>query len=253
MHTQIPNEMFFMMRHMSASAWMCYTLIARRTIGWHKCADVISNSQFCEETGLSKPTVIRALAELVALGMVDMTPTKIHGQPANQYQICGVTIDDLGGIKFLPPSIKTLPPGKESLPPSKKTLLGGSKESLPTKERTQNKQLKKERAHAPKARDPALDSWQVISYQQIAKRHIPVTWRQKVIDTVTDETKWRTLLVQWIGSGWNIGNISGILQRYEGASNERRAQRQNDGGGKPPTSNGLTVREYLEAEGYTGL
>ena len=253
MHTQIPNEMFHMMRFMSASAWMCYTLICRRTIGWHKCADVISNSQFCTDTGLSKPTVIRALAELSVLGVVEVTPTKVHGQPANQYTIVGVTIDTFGSIIFLPPSIKTLPPSKESLPPSKKTLLGGSKESLPTKERTQKKQTKERKEGAPKVRDPALDSWQVITYQQIAKRHIPVTWRQKVIDTVTDETKWRTLLVQWIGSGWNIGNISGILQRYKGANHDRRATRQDASGGKPPTSNGLTVREYLEAEGYTGF
>ena len=246
MHTQIPNEMFHMMRFMSASAWMCYTLICRRTIGWHKCADVISNSQFCTDTGLSKPTVIRALAELSALGVVEVTPTTVHGQPANQYTIVGITIDTFGSIIFLPPSIK-------SLPPSKKTLLGGSKDSLPTKERTQKKQTKERKEGAPKVRDPALDSWQVITYQQIAKRHIPVTWRQKVIDTVTDETKWRTLLVQWIGSGWNIGNISGILQRYEGASNDRRTTRQNDGGGKSETSGGLTVAQYLEANGYPGL
>ena len=253
MYTQMPNELFDMMRHMSASAWMCYTLICRRTIGWHKQSDVISNSQFCEDTGLSKPTVIRALTELATVGLVEVIPTKVHGQPANQYTIVGITIDTLGGIIFLPPSIKTLPPSKESLPPSKKTLPGGSKESLPTKERIQKKQTKERKGTRIAIRDPALDSWQVLTYQQIAKRHIPVTWRQKVIDTVTDETKWKSLLVQWIGSGWNIGNISGILQRYEGASNERRPQRQNDGGGKPPTSNGLTVKEYLEAEGYTGF
>lgn len=253
MHTQIPNEVFHMMRYMSASAWMCYTVVCRRTIGWRKCADVISNSQFCTDTGLTKPTVIRALAELSGLGVVEVTGITVHGQPANQYIIVGITIDTLGGIIFLPPSIKSLPPSKDSLPPSKKTLLGGSKESLPTKERTQKKQTKERKEGAPKVRDPALNSWQVIIYQQIAKRHIPVTWRQKVIDTVTDETRWRTLLVDWIGSGWNIGNVAGILQRYEGANHDRRTQRQNLGGGTPATSGGLSVKEYLEAEGYTGL
>ena len=120
MHTQIPNEMFHMMRYMSASAWMCYTLICRRTIGWHKCADVISNSQFCEDTGLSKPTVIRALTELSALGVVEVTPTKVHGQPANQYTIVGVTIDTFGSIIFYPLVSKRYPLVKNLYPLVKK-------------------------------------------------------------------------------------------------------------------------------------
>jgi hypothetical protein len=242
-----------MMRHMSASAWMCYTLICRRTIGWHKCADVISNSQFCTDTGLSKTTVIRALKELATLGVVEMTPTKIHGQPANQYTVVGLSIDSLGSIEFIPPSIKSIPPSAKLIPPSIKIDTEVVSKLYTQKKDIQKKQIKKEREGAPKVRDPALDSWQVITYQQIAKRHIPVTWRQKVIDTVTDEHKWKSLLVQWIGSGWNIGNISGILQRYEGAHHERRATRQDASGGKPPTSNGLTVREYLESEGFTGF
>lgn len=252
MHTQIPNDAFAMMRYMSASAWMCYTLICRRTIGWHKCADVISNSQFCADTGLSKATVIRALKELATLGAVEMTPTKIHGQPANQYTMVGLSFDTLGGVEFIPPSIKSIPPSAKLIPPSIKIDAEVVSKLYTQKKDIQKKQIKKEEG-APKVRDPALDSWQVITYQQIAKRHIPVTWRQKVIDTVTDEHKWKSLLVQWIGSGWNIGNISGILQRYEGALNDRRTARQNDGGGKPPTSNGLTVREYLESEGFTGF
>jgi hypothetical protein len=242
-----------MMRHMSASAWMCYTLICRRTIGWHKCADVISNSQFCADTGLSKATVIRALKELATLGAVEMTPTKIHGQPANQYTVVGLSIDSLGSIEFIPPSIKSIPPSAKLIPPSIKIDTEVVSKLYTQKKDIQKKQIKKEREGAPKVRDPALDSWQVITYQQIAKRHIPVTWRQKVIDTVTDEHKWKSLLVQWIGSGWNIGNISGILQRYEGAHHERRATRQNDGGGKSETSGGLTVAQYLEANGYPGL
>jgi DNA-binding transcriptional MocR family regulator len=107
-----------MMRYMSASAWMCYTLICRRTIGWHKCADVISNSQFCADTGLSKATVIRALKELATLGAVEMTPTKIHGQPANQYTMVGLSFDTLGGVEFIPPSIKSIPPSAKLTPPS---------------------------------------------------------------------------------------------------------------------------------------
>lgn len=252
MHTQIPNDAFAMMRHMSASAWMCYTLICRRTIGWHKCADVISNSQFCTDTGLSKATVIRALKELATLGAVEMTPTKIHGQPANQYTVVGLSIDSLGGIEFIPPSIKSIPPSTKLIPPSIKIDTEVVSKLYTQKKDIQKKQIKKEEG-ASKTRDPALDSWQVITYQQIAKRHIPVTWRQRVIDTVTDEHKWKSLLVQWIGSGWNIGNISGILQRYEGASNDRRTTRQNDGGGKSETSGGLTVAQYLEANGYPGL
>jgi len=241
-----------MMRYMSASAWMCYTLICRRTIGWHKCADVISNSQFCADTGLSKATVIRALKELVTLGVTEITPTKIHGQPANQYTVVGLSFDTLGGVEFILPSIKSIPPSAKLIPPSIKIDMGVVSKLYTQKKDIQKKQIKKEEG-APKVRDPALDSWQVITYQQIAKRHIPVTWRQKVIDTVTDEHKWKSLLVQWIGSGWNIGNISGILQRYEGAHNERRTTRQNDGGGKSETSGGLTVTQYLEANGYPGL
>ncbi len=86
--------------------------ILRHTWGFNKTCDEISLSQlkdgiknFDKGTGLSKPTIILALRELIKKGFIKMK----NGQKANHYELV-----------------------KNFNYPSKDSLLPGSKESLPT-------------------------------------------------------------------------------------------------------------------------
>ena len=71
-------------------------------------------------------------------------------------------------------------------------------------------------AKAPKKkkRDPLLDNPAIIAYKEEARLHVPITWREKVCSTVDDPERWKELVHDWIGHGWNKQNISGMLQAY---------------------------------------
>lgn len=64
-YTQIPNYIIDeWMSNMKSSSFKVLMVICRKTLGWQKESDYISQSQIMEITGLSKNAVIRALAEL---------------------------------------------------------------------------------------------------------------------------------------------------------------------------------------------
>jgi phage replication O-like protein O len=64
-YTQIPNVIIDeWMRNMNASSFTVLMAICRKTLGWQKESDYISQSQIMGITGLSKNSVIRALKEL---------------------------------------------------------------------------------------------------------------------------------------------------------------------------------------------
>ena len=63
--TQIPNVIIDeWMKNMNASSFTVLMVICRKTLGWQKESDYVSQSQIMEFTGLSKNSVIRALKEL---------------------------------------------------------------------------------------------------------------------------------------------------------------------------------------------
>lgn len=64
--TRINNAVFdHLMHYCTPAAFMIYMVIWRKTEGWHKEWDAISYSQFEELTGLSRPTVWRAIQYLL--------------------------------------------------------------------------------------------------------------------------------------------------------------------------------------------
>jgi phage replication O-like protein O len=75
-HTQVPNcIMDEHMRNLTGSALKVLLLICRKTIGWHKDSDRISQSQIMEATGLSKPGVKMAIIELAKAGLICVEQT----------------------------------------------------------------------------------------------------------------------------------------------------------------------------------
>jgi phage replication O-like protein O len=75
-HTQVPNcIMDEHMRNLTGSALKVLLLICRKTIGWHKDRDRISQSQIMEATGLSKNGVKMAAIELANAGLISFEQT----------------------------------------------------------------------------------------------------------------------------------------------------------------------------------
>lgn len=162
---QVPNAFVDeVMRDIGDVAAKLYLIICRKTRGWYKEVDSISLSQFQEFSGKSRPTVTKAIAELIQVGLVIECASTIHGNSFKLNDECVV------GWKMYFPS-------KESLLPenaSKKSLLVkkfnyASKESLPllvkilytqktlSKDTLQNKKINKKsksESKQPKAEKP---------------------------------------------------------------------------------------------------
>lgn len=63
-------------------------------------------------------------------------------------------------------------------------------------------------------RDPLLDHPAIIAYREEVHLHVPIAWREEVCSTVDDSERWKQLVHDWIGHGWNKQNIKGLLQAY---------------------------------------
>lgn len=92
---QVPNAVIDdLMANLSPNALKCYLLIVRKTTGWGKASDRISESQFMDKTGIKNVKTVRtAMVELSDLGLINQN--KKRGQiteyslvlnSENQYQ-----------------------------------------------------------------------------------------------------------------------------------------------------------------------
>jgi len=121
-----------------------YLIICRKTRGWYKEQDSISLSQFQALSGKSRPTVTKALAELIQIGLIIECGTTVHGNSFKLNDDCSVgwmvsfpSKDFLLSKNKKHPSKNSLPAkspasaGKDSLPLLVKNFNYASKDSLP--------------------------------------------------------------------------------------------------------------------------
>jgi phage replication O-like protein O len=225
------------MNSLDPATTLVYIVICRQTIGWQKETDAISLSQFVRMTGLSKPTITKAIKQLVSSELIAVQSSSAGKiRDTNQYSLRSKTV---------------LPPSKLDLPPSKLDLPDGSKSTLPpvvNEVYTQKKVLnKREINSASRKRDERIDSWQLTVYRELCRLHVPHALRDSVLNTVTDESVWRTVILAWLGRGYRPNAISGMLDWYQkGIPNARqqRPQRQNDG---RDTGASLSPDEYVRS------
>jgi len=66
-YTQIPNDLFEIIPrlHLRGTEYDILFIVLRKTMGFHKKADWISNSQFANKTGKTKRSIWKALKTLV--------------------------------------------------------------------------------------------------------------------------------------------------------------------------------------------
>jgi hypothetical protein len=269
-YTAIPNWLLDdVLPVISPASTKVLMLIMRRTAGWQRESDAISVRQFSAALNLSRPTVLKALKELIACKVIAVDYGSTHGdRDVNVYSV-------LGGQDFLPPSQFNLPPSKESLPRGQEILPEGGKESLPqvvkkfdpyikkgnkeeNKDTTtrhavavepaddvQSSPAKKTEHRKAEQRDERLDSWQVIAYRELARLSPPHAIRDRMVSEITDEPRWRDSVREWIGKGWSPRNISGMIDFYNGKKKETRHEEpQRDADGKSDLQRRMEA--YLE-------
>lgn len=131
-----------------------YLIICRKTRGWYKEVDSISLSQFQKISGKSRPTITKALAELIQVGLVIECESTVHGNSFKLNDDCAV------GWMLKVPSKKSLLVKKFNHA-SKKSLLVLVKnlytQKTLSKDTLQNKKINKKsksESEKPKAEKP---------------------------------------------------------------------------------------------------
>lgn len=131
-----------------------YLIICRKTRGWYKEVDSISLSQFQKISGKSRPTITKALAELIQVGLVIECESTVHGNSFKLNDDCTV------GWMLKVPSKKSLLVKKFNHA-SKKSLLVLVKnlytQKTLSKDTLQNKKINKKsksESEKPKAEKP---------------------------------------------------------------------------------------------------
>ena len=142
------------MSQISDVAAKLYLIICRKTRGWHKEVDSISLSQFQKISGKSRPTITKALAELIQVGLVVECESTVHGNSFKLNDDCAV------GWMLKVPSKKSLLVKKFNHA-SKKSLLVLVKnlytQKTLSKDTLQNKKINKKsksESEKPKAEKP---------------------------------------------------------------------------------------------------
>lgn len=125
-HTAIPNYILDNMAQMGGSVFSVVCYVARKTIGWGKEWDRISISQIEDGTGMTRPTVVKALGSAIADGWIERRSV------GNSYQYCVRNGKEI------------LPICKEEEPETVKNLYQSGKEILPKTVKKLNPQKKKE-------------------------------------------------------------------------------------------------------------
>ncbi|MGA8883219.1 MAG: replication protein [Acinetobacter sp.] len=159
---QVPNAFVDeVLRQIGDVSAKLYLIICRKTRGWYKEVDAISLTQFMEFSGKSRPTVTKALAELIQVGLIIECGSTIHGNSFKLNDDCSV------GWMVSFPSKNSLPAkssasaSKDSLPLLVKNFNYASKDSLPllvkilytqktlSKDTLQNKKINKKSESVP--------------------------------------------------------------------------------------------------------
>jgi len=191
------------------------------------------------ELGISYKTVQRHVKALVTDGYLeDLTPN-LRNRP-HQYRDTGkagvkVTAEafdngyetlDVGDVEPQTASTRSESPSTKTLSPSgsvreseyqvresdEESIKETLKESIKEDSRSNDRGKKK------KERDPLLDHPAIIEFRDETRIHVLINWRKEVAETVGDDPKeverWRAVVHDWIGRGWNKQNVKGMLEVF---------------------------------------
>jgi hypothetical protein len=82
-------------------------------------------------------------------------------------------------------------------------------------------------------RDERLDHPAIKAYRSETHLHVPIVWRDEVIQVVGNDNgnveKWKDLVHEWIGRGWNRANVKGMLDAYREGGIKHHGKRKSVG------------------------
>lgn len=248
MYTKLPNTFIDeALRTVTPAAAVCYLVICRKTAGWQKDADAISISQFMEYTGLTKPTVQRAIRELQERGIINVEQGP---ERARMFSVATAIVIDksccrpIDGQNILP---NAEPVGQNILPSDAdvgQIFLPLTVKSFAPQKKEDKKTKKKE----PAKRDERLNQWQFTVYRELTRLHVPHAFRD-VVAELTHEHVWRDVITRWIGRGYKPHNIQGMLEWYKKEEHNARRQSGQNVGGQASATSAAGIDEYLRANG----
>lgn len=77
-----------------------------------------------------------------------------------------------------------------------------------------------------KKKDPNLTHPAVKFYRSATHLQVPIIWRKKLVQAVGvdhgEVLRWQTLVVDWIGMGWNKGNIKGMIEAFKNGGIQKK-------------------------------
>jgi hypothetical protein len=214
-------------------------VIARKTFGWvdkngsRKTEDRISYSQFEELTGLNRRNVARGLKDATEFITI-----------RKEGQYCYYSIKPVTQGNQLPPITsytgEPVPVTQGNQLPPKPVTQGNTqkkvfKENIKKRggEETNNSPanavaempplilLKK--IQEPKPIDPELNHPAVKAYRDTVRKTPGQPARAFIIQHVTDLERWQNILNEWVLNGWNVLNVSGMVNRYTKTEHAARA------------------------------
>jgi len=171
--------------------------------------DTLSNKARC-----SRRTVQETLRRLEKNGEIEVHLNQGRSG-TNLYQ---VTID-VGDAETAPP-ISTI---KRNTKNRKKGMQNSDANLRPNHQEPLIKPSLKDsrsndRGKSKKKRDPLLDHPAIIEYRDVTRLHVLISWRKQVAETVGEDPeevkRWRAVVHDWIGRGWNKQNVKGMLEVF---------------------------------------
>jgi len=225
-YTQTPNDLFdSLMKGMSEAELKVTLAVIRGTFGYHRTAFKMSLAKLAKLTGLSENGAIAGAEAAEKRGTIKRI---IEGKRSTIW--VAITETTSPSEVELPHPVRQF---GETTSPSEEQL--GLKKAI--------KDNKDKRAH-----DARLDHPSMQVYRGNTSLYVPVNWRDEVIATVTDYEKWGGVIRDWMGKGWNKGNVKGMLDVYKnGISTNGRRPSPPPTKRKPPEQSAAEVAAILLA------
>lgn len=97
-----------------------------------------------------------------------------------------------------------------------------------------------------KVRDARLDHPAIVAYREIVHLQVPTSWRQDVVDTVSNIEKWRGIVKDWEGKGFKKGNVKDMLDVYCNGWRDYRNGHSPHPANQPPAADPTTDPAYQQ-------
>jgi len=114
-----------------------------------------------------------------------------------------------------------------------------------------NKEGKEKRGSLRETADTASSHPAITAFRQAVHRYPAKSWYQNIVDTVGDKEdsvdRWRALVHEWVGHGWNPLNVSAMLEAYRtgGIKPKANAPPANNGNGNGRPTGKAAIEAYL--------